>query len=51
MHYMPNDISFYITQAKISDQGVYTCTAENNVGIITANATLTINGKYYLVRF
>lgn len=48
MHYMPQDVSFYITQAKISDQGVYTCTAENNVGIITANATLTINGELYI---
>lgn len=46
MHYMPLDVSFYISDAKISDQGIYTCTAENSVGIITTNATLTINGEF-----
>lgn len=42
MHVMPQDDAFFIVNAKISDQGVYTCTAQNSVGIIKANATLTI---------
>lgn len=42
MHVMPQDDAFFIVNAKISDQGVYTCTAQNSVGTIKANATLTI---------
>ncbi|KAG4069962.1 hypothetical protein HA402_015186 [Bradysia odoriphaga] len=42
MHVMPQDDAFFIVNAKISDQGVYTCTASNSVGTIKANATLTI---------
>lgn len=45
MHVMPTDDVFFITNVKISDQGVYTCTAENPAGIIKANATLTVYGK------
>jgi len=36
---------FFIVDAKVEDQGVYTCTARNDVGIITANATLLVLGK------
>lgn len=43
MHVMPSDDAFFIINAKIQDQGVYTCTAENTAGIIKANATLIIN--------
>lgn len=42
MHVMPQDDAFFIVNAKISDQGVYTCTAQNPVGTIKANATLII---------
>lgn len=42
MHVMPQDDAFFIVNAKIVDQGVYTCTASNSVGTIKANATLTI---------
>lgn len=45
MHVMPSDDAFFIINAKIQDQGVYTCTAENTAGIIKANATLIINGR------
>lgn len=42
MHVMPDDEVFFITNSKVSDQGVYTCTATNSAGIIRANATITI---------
>lgn len=45
MHVMPSDDAFFIINANIQDQGVYTCTAENTAGIIKANATLIINGR------
>lgn len=47
MHVMPADDAFYIINAKITDQGIYTCTAESSVGIITANATLIVNGNLF----
>lgn len=43
MHVMPTDDAFFIINAKITDQGVYTCTAENPAGIIKANATLIVH--------
>ncbi|KAJ6641050.1 Leucine-rich repeats and immunoglobulin-like domains protein 3 [Pseudolycoriella hygida] len=42
MHVMPQDDAFFIVNAKIHDQGVYTCTAQNAVGTIKANATVNI---------
>lgn len=42
MQIMDNDESFIIDNAKSSDRGVYTCTAENPAGIITANVTVDI---------
>lgn len=45
MHVMPSDDAFFIINAKLSDMGVYTCTAENPAGIIKANATLTVLGE------
>lgn len=45
MHVMPGDEAFFITNAKLSDQGVYTCTATNSAGVIKANATVVIR-KY-----
>lgn len=43
MQIMDNDESFIIDNAKASDRGVYTCTAENPAGIITANVTVDIS--------
>lgn len=43
MHVMPTDDAFFIINAKTSDQGVYTCTAENDVGVVKVNATLIVH--------
>ncbi|GAB0092093.1 hypothetical protein DMENIID0001_070550 [Sergentomyia squamirostris] len=43
MHVMPTDDAFFIINAKLSDRGVYTCTAENDIGAIRANATLIVH--------
>lgn len=42
MHVMPEDDVFFITDVKIEDMGVYSCTAQNSAGSVSANATLTI---------
>lgn len=42
MHVMPDDDVFFITDVKIDDMGVYSCTAQNLAGFISANATLTV---------
>ncbi|XP_004372826.1 leucine-rich repeats and immunoglobulin-like domains protein 1 [Trichechus manatus latirostris] len=42
MHVMPDDDVFFITDVKIDDMGVYSCTAQNTAGSISANATLTV---------
>uniref|UniRef100_A0A8C9HXH8 Leucine rich repeats and immunoglobulin like domains 1 n=1 Tax=Piliocolobus tephrosceles TaxID=591936 RepID=A0A8C9HXH8_9PRIM len=42
MHVMPDDDVFFITDVKIDDAGVYSCTAQNSAGSISANATLTV---------
>lgn len=47
MHVMPADDAFFIINAKTSDMGVYTCTAQNPAGVIKANVTLTVHGKFY----
>lgn len=44
MHIFPSDDMFFIVDVKPEDQGVYTCTARNDVGTITANATLQVLG-------
>lgn len=43
---MENDEEFIIDNAKPSDRGIYTCTAENSAGIITSNVTVDIC-KFY----
>ncbi|XP_060239808.1 leucine-rich repeats and immunoglobulin-like domains protein 1 isoform X2 [Meriones unguiculatus] len=42
MHVMPDDDVFFITDVKTDDMGVYSCTAQNSAGSISANATLTV---------
>lgn len=45
MHVMPEDDVFFIVDVKTEDIGVYSCTAQNTAGAISANATLTVLGK------
>uniref|UniRef100_A0AAY4EIB5 Ig-like domain-containing protein n=1 Tax=Denticeps clupeoides TaxID=299321 RepID=A0AAY4EIB5_9TELE len=42
MHVMPEDNVIFIVDAKTEDIGVYSCTAQNTAGAISANATLTV---------
>ncbi|XP_058487122.1 leucine-rich repeats and immunoglobulin-like domains protein 1 [Solea solea] len=42
MHVMPEDDVFFIMDVKPEDMGVYSCTARNTAGTISANATLTV---------
>uniref|UniRef100_A0A7N8YIM1 Leucine-rich repeats and immunoglobulin-like domains 1 n=1 Tax=Mastacembelus armatus TaxID=205130 RepID=A0A7N8YIM1_9TELE len=42
MHVMPDDDVFFIMDVKPEDMGVYSCTAKNTAGTISANATLTV---------
>ncbi|XP_073939885.1 leucine-rich repeats and immunoglobulin-like domains protein 3 isoform X1 [Castor canadensis] len=42
MHVMPEDDVFFIVDVKIEDIGVYSCTAQNTAGSVSANATLTV---------
>ncbi|XP_078065613.1 leucine-rich repeats and immunoglobulin-like domains protein 1 isoform X3 [Mustelus asterias] len=42
MHVMPEDDVFFIVDVKIEDLGVYTCTAQNIAGAISANASLMV---------
>lgn len=48
MRVMPGDEAFIIEDAKPSDRGVYTCTAENPAGIITTNVTVEIRKLHEL---
>uniref|UniRef100_A0A096MH98 Leucine rich repeats and immunoglobulin like domains 1 n=1 Tax=Poecilia formosa TaxID=48698 RepID=A0A096MH98_POEFO len=42
MHVMPDDDVFFITDVKPEDMGVYSCTAKNTAGTVSANATLIV---------
>ncbi|XP_061663502.1 leucine-rich repeats and immunoglobulin-like domains protein 3 [Syngnathoides biaculeatus] len=42
MHVMPEDDVFFIVDVKTEDIGIYSCTAQNIAGAISANATLTV---------
>ncbi|KAM8917333.1 leucine-rich repeats and immunoglobulin-like domains protein 1 isoform 2-T2 [Spinachia spinachia] len=42
MHVMPDDDVLFITEVKPEDMGVYSCTAKNTAGTVSANATLTV---------
>lgn len=45
MHVMPDDDIFFIANVKTEDMGVYSCTAQNPAGTLSANATLTVLGE------
>lgn len=49
MHVMPDDDVFFIMDVKIEDMGVYSCTAQNSAGSVSANATLTVLDTPYLI--
>ncbi|XP_077053683.1 leucine-rich repeats and immunoglobulin-like domains protein 3 [Siphateles boraxobius] len=42
MHVMPRDDVFFMVDVKTEDIGVYSCTAQNTAGAVSANATLTV---------
>ncbi|XP_061075588.1 leucine-rich repeats and immunoglobulin-like domains protein 2 [Conger conger] len=42
MHVMPDDDIFFIANVKAEDMGLYSCTAQNTAGSLSANATLTV---------
>ncbi|TWW61778.1 Leucine-rich repeats and immunoglobulin-like domains protein 1 [Takifugu flavidus] len=42
MYVMPDDDVFFITNVKPEDMGLYSCTARNTAGTVSANATLTV---------
>ncbi|XP_043932920.1 leucine-rich repeats and immunoglobulin-like domains protein 2 [Protopterus annectens] len=42
MHVMPEDDVFFIADVKIEDMGLYSCTAQNTAGSVSANASLTV---------
>ncbi|KAM4711658.1 leucine-rich repeats and immunoglobulin-like domains protein 3 isoform 1-T1 [Anableps anableps] len=50
MHVMPEDDVFFIAGVKTEDIGVYSCTAQNTAGVISANATLTVLETPYFLR-
>ncbi|KAF4519554.1 hypothetical protein B566_EDAN004758 [Ephemera danica] len=45
MHVIPADHMFFIVNVKLSDMGLYSCTAENEAGKIVTNASLTVLGS------
>ncbi|KAG8450873.1 hypothetical protein GDO86_003224 [Hymenochirus boettgeri] len=42
MHVMPEDEVLFIVNVKIEDMGIYSCTAKNAAGSISANVTLIV---------
>lgn len=46
---MPEDDVFFIANVKIEDMGIYSCMAQNIAGGLSANATLTVLGKWWLI--
>ena len=42
MHVMPDDNVFFIVEVTKIDEGIYTCTAKNDGGSISANLNLTV---------
>uniref|UniRef100_A0AAY4DI14 Ig-like domain-containing protein n=1 Tax=Denticeps clupeoides TaxID=299321 RepID=A0AAY4DI14_9TELE len=50
MHVMPDDHIFFIANVKTEDMGVYSCTAQNAAGSLSANATLTVLETPFFLR-
>ncbi|XP_062842222.1 leucine-rich repeats and immunoglobulin-like domains protein 1 isoform X2 [Trichomycterus rosablanca] len=50
MQVMPDDDVFFIMDVKPEDMGVYSCTAKNTAGMISANVTLTVLETPYLAQ-
>ncbi|XP_075870368.1 leucine-rich repeats and immunoglobulin-like domains protein 1 [Nelusetta ayraudi] len=50
MHVMPDDDVFFIMAVKPEDMGLYSCTARNTAGTVSANATLTVLETPHLVQ-
>lgn len=44
MHINPETDTYFITNVKTEDMGVYSCMASNEAGTIVTNATLTVLG-------
>lgn len=47
MHIYPSDERFFIVNVKPEDQGTYTCSATNAVGVISFNTTLQVLGNCF----
>lgn len=45
LHVKPDEDSFYITEVKKTDEGLYKCVAENFLGRAEASALLIVRGK------
>lgn len=50
MHVMPEDDVFFIANVKIEDMGIYSCMAQNIAGGLSANASLTVLGRFTAAR-
>lgn len=44
-HVIANEDAFIITDVKLTDKGVYSCSARNEAGAIKTYATVTVFGK------
>ena len=40
--------SLTVLDVRFSDRGIYSCTAGNSIGSVTAEADLTVYGGYYM---
>lgn len=50
MHVMPTDDIFFMVEVKLSDMGMYTCTATNAAGTIASSAFLNVQEQPSFVR-
>ncbi|XP_012942522.1 leucine-rich repeats and immunoglobulin-like domains protein 2 [Aplysia californica] len=42
MRVYPNDDRFYILNTRVADEGIYSCMARNDAGVVITNATVTV---------